>query len=434
MSNQTRKLELVVTSGFRSGDLIAGKYKIEGVLGEGGMGTVFAVRHTQLREMFALKVLLPELAKKPEAAARFLREARASARLKGEHIVRVTDFGTAEGCPYMVMEHLDGQDLGAYQQVKGALPIRDAVEFVAQACEGLAEAHSLGFVHRDLKPSNLYLIRRSNGLPCIKVLDFGISKTPTQNETKGNKNLTTTNSVMGSPMYMPPEQLRSSKDVDPRSDVWALGVVLFELLTDKLPFHSELFTEIMIRILSDPAPPVSEFRTDIPPELVAIVAKCLEKDPRKRYSGAAELMDALEPFRPRPARSSADWSASAGNTLPASVAPKLIEEDESELSMDASTSVYRKKRPAWWPLLAGGVFLAGFGGLSAALSMRGRRPDVLHNIVLRAPVILTSNEPATIPTSEPVVEPTTKKAEIAKTTRSAATAAQPRPKDFGSRK
>lgn len=209
------------------GDVLAGKYRVDAVLGVGGMGIVVAATHLQLEQKVALKFLLPAAIQSPEAVERFLREGRAAVRLKSQNVAKVTDVGTLEnGAPYMVMEFLHGADLAAVMAERGLLPVAEAVSYVLQACEAIAEAHSLGIVHRDLKPQNLFVTRKVDGRPLIKVLDFGISKSM---DTQSGLSLTRTSSIMGSPLYMSPEQMRSSKNVDQRSDIWAIGVVLYEI-------------------------------------------------------------------------------------------------------------------------------------------------------------------------------------------------------------
>ena len=270
------------------------------------MGVVVAAHHIQLDEKVALKFLLPEALGDTEAVARFAREARAAVKIKSEHVARVTDVGTLEnGAPYMVMEYLEGGDLAAWLEQRGALPIEQAVEFVLQACVAMAEAHALGIVHRDLKPANLFCIRRSDGQLSIKVLDFGISKlTDASGLAPGS--MTRTSALMGSPLYMSPEQMRSSKDVDAQTDIWALGIILFELLTGRPPFRADSVTELAITVASEPAPAIRSFRPDVPSELEAVIFRCLEKDRRRRYRNVAELALALLPFAPKRARGSVE--------------------------------------------------------------------------------------------------------------------------------
>ena len=224
-------------SPVREGDLLAGKYRVDRVLGSGGMGIVVAARHEQLGQFVALKFLREQALGNPEAVARFLREARACVKLRSDHAAKVLDVGTLEtGAPYMVMEYLEGADLGAVLAKYGPLPVETAALYVVQACEAIAAAHAAGIVHRDLKPQNLFLARTVGGASRIKVLDFGVSKVIAGLEMAG---VTQTGSMLGSPLYMSPEQMRSSRDVDARADVWALGVVLFELLTQRWPFEAE---------------------------------------------------------------------------------------------------------------------------------------------------------------------------------------------------
>jgi hypothetical protein len=278
------------------GQILLGKYRVEHVLGEGGMGVVVAARHLDLGELFAIKLLLPAMLADEDAIPRFLREARAAARLKNEHVARVQDVGRLEdGTPYMVMEYLSGKDLKQVVRERGPLPPREAVTYLVQACEAIAEAHALGIVHRDLKPANLFLSHRSDGTFCVKVLDFGISKDldPSQ---KVDANLTKTGMVMGSPIYMPPEQMASIRDTDARGDIWSLGVILFQLLTGTVPWMAETLVELVTRVVTTPPPRPTKLRPELPLALEAIVLKCLEKHREQRFQSARELMAALQQF------------------------------------------------------------------------------------------------------------------------------------------
>jgi len=275
---------------------LAGKYRVERVLGHGGMGVVVAARHLDLGELYAIKFLLPQALESSHAVDRFLREARASARLKGEHVAKVHDVGRlGTGAPYMVLEFLAGSDLHELVRKRGPLPIEEAATYVIQACEAIAEAHALGIVHRDIKPANLFLIQRPNGTPCVKVLDFGISK---QVSPEG-LDLTKTGTVLGSPLYMSPEQMSRTKHADTRSDVWSMGVVLYKLVTGAVPFSGETLMEVIAGVLqNDPAPP-SRLRPELPQEVDAIVARCLQKQPEHRFQSIHELATALQPLAGR---------------------------------------------------------------------------------------------------------------------------------------
>ena len=280
------------------GQILGGKYRVDRVLGAGGMGMVVAATHLQLEERVAIKFLLPEALQNPEAVARFGREARAAVKIRGEHVARVTDVGSFEnGAPYMVMEHLDGRDLSALLKERGTFQPWDAVDAVLQACEALAEAHALGIVHRDLKPANLFMTRRPDGTASVKVLDFGISKVT--NASASDNAMTKTSAIMGSPLYMSPEQMTASRDVDARTDVWAIGVVLYELLTGRAPFRAETLPEICGLILTAAPPPIRDLSPSTPDPLQMAVRRCLEKDRSRRFQSVSELAQALAPFGSR---------------------------------------------------------------------------------------------------------------------------------------
>jgi serine/threonine-protein kinase len=276
----------------KPGDMLAGKWRVERVLGIGGMGVVVAARHVQLDQRVAVKFLLPAARKDPEVMTRFAREAKAAAKLAGPHVARVLDVGTLdEGSPYMVMEYLEGTDLARVIRERGALPVREAVDHVVDACDALAEAHALGIVHRDVKPANMFLARQPDGTNLVKVIDFGISKL-----ADADGGITRTTAVIGSPLYMSPEQLAATRTADARSDVWSLGVTLYELLTGAPPFRGETIAQLVASALHREPPPPSTVRPEIPRELDLAVMKCLRKDAGKRYPGVAALATALAPF------------------------------------------------------------------------------------------------------------------------------------------
>lgn len=279
----------------RPGDVIAGKYVMERVIGQGGMGLVVAAHHPVLGHRVAIKLLLPHAMSSVELVTRFVREAQSVAGLRSEHVARVMDVGTLDaGGPFMVMEYLEGQDLAQLLSVNERLSVTEAVDFVIQALDAVAEAHAKGLVHRDLKPSNLFLTLDQDGFSKIKVLDFGISK-PVASDGAGGA-LTSTGAVMGSPVYMSPEQVRSSKSIDVRSDIWSLGVILYELLTGHPPFLGQTLGEVFAAILEAQPVPIKQLVDGIPAELDRLVLMCLQRDVERRIPDAAVLANALAPF------------------------------------------------------------------------------------------------------------------------------------------
>ena len=284
------------------GSILGGKYLVEGVLGQGGMGVVVAARHRELDQRVAIKCLLAHTQSVPEIVERFMREARAAAKIQGEHVARVIDVGRFDdGTPFMVMEYLQGRDLATELHYRGALPVSDCVRYVLQTCEALVQAHALRIVHRDLKPSNLFLAEQPGREPIIKVLDFGISKVI----EPGGAVLTNTANMMGTPYYMSPEQLLSARSVDERSDIWALGVILYELLVGEPPFTGESAPAIIAQVLRNTPDPVRARRPDISPGLEAAIERCMRTKVEERYANVADLAQALMPFAARPDRESA---------------------------------------------------------------------------------------------------------------------------------
>lgn len=277
------------------GEVLAGKYRVERVLGEGAHGVVVAARHLELDEPVAIKFLRKDSARDPALVERFLREARTAVRLKNEHAVRVFDVGKLEtGGPYIVMEYLAGHDLERVLAMRGPLPVEDAVGYVVQACEAVAEAHALGMVHRDLKLSNLFLAERPDEPPLVKVLDFGIAKWKT--EDPGAKRLTTDKIGMGSPLYMAPEQIADAAEADGRADVWSLGVILQELLTGKSPFDAPTVERVLASVLTREPARLRDVVPSAPPALESAVVACLQKAPSSRTASVVDLALALEPF------------------------------------------------------------------------------------------------------------------------------------------
>ncbi len=309
---------------FEPGTVVAGKYRIERLLGEGGMGVVLEAKHVALDTPVAIKFMHPHAASNEEAARRFTREAKAAARLRSEHVARVLDFGSDDDTPYIVIELLVGSDLSELLRAEGSFPVSAAVEYVMHACEALEEAHSQNIVHRDIKPSNLFLTHRPTGEPSIKVLDFGVSKI-TAPDGAGTLHSTSTGSMLGSPLYMSPEQLRSARDVDARSDLWALGATLHELLTGLVPFPAESIMDLCLKVTGESPIPVHQIQPDVPEALAEIVMRCLERDPQKRFQTARELRTALRPYSPAGASSSLPPDRHSGSLPPRQSDPALRE-------------------------------------------------------------------------------------------------------------
>ncbi len=320
---------------FPAGTVLAGKYRVEKLLGEGGMGWVVEATHIHLEQRVALKFMhAKNMLENPDAVARFLREARAAARIQSEHIARVFDVGTLDtGEPYLVMEYLEGQDLEGLLRSKGKLPVELVVEIALQACEGLAEAHAKGIVHRDLKPANLFLARRTDGSSRVKLLDFGISKLAPQAGGK-DAGMTSTQALMGSPLYMSPEQLRSTKNVDRRADLWSMGIILYEMLGGRSPFEADTLPEVCARIMAEPPEPLAMGNFGIG----AVVMRCLEKDPNNRFSDAGALAVALAPLGASESRAIADRIARVVRSSGASLPDIKVEASGPQLPMTAGAA------------------------------------------------------------------------------------------------
>lgn len=331
--------------GVEVGDVLAGKYRVERVLGAGGMGVVVEATHTVLADRVALKLLRAHVVQDPMVKARFLQEAQASVRIRSPHVARVLDVGELEGgAPYIVMEYLDGIDLDHEIERLTKLDPTYACDLMLQACEALAVAHAAGVIHRDVKPANLFLTRAADGSPLLKVLDFGISKV-LQPFGGADHNLTQTQTAMGSPPYMSPEQMRSTKTVDSRTDLWSLGVVLYRALTGRMPFEAESMPELCALVLDANVPPLCEVAPELDPALAAVVHRCLAAAPAERYENVAALAEALAPFAgPGAAERAARVRRILANATGASAA---VDSQAPGGSREGSTlDVTRRERPA----------------------------------------------------------------------------------------
>lgn len=284
-----------VVNDVRIGETLAGKYRVERILGQGGMGTVVAAEHLTLQHMVALKFMRAKAMEYDDGIQRFLREAKIVASLRSENITRVMDLGQfPDGTLYMVMEYLEGIDFKTLVRDHGPLGVEDSVDYLLQVCSGLSEAHDSGIIHRDLKPANLFLTQRPTGAVLIKILDFGISKLGPFGANDGLE--TEQFGTMGSPPFMSPEQTKSLRDTDARSDIWSLGVILYHLLSGTLPFKADNTAETVVQILSVPMPSLRERAPWVPASLERVVSRCLTKDPDARYARVSQLAAALMPY------------------------------------------------------------------------------------------------------------------------------------------
>jgi len=299
------------------GEVISGKFRVERVLGEGGMGVVVCATHLQLGQLVALKFMQKHALVDPEIRARFMREARATGKLRSIHAARVLDVGALDdGAPYIVMEYLEGADLSSVLRKRGRMPAHEAAEYVIQACEALAEAHALGIIHRDLKPANLFLTTGATGRPLVKVLDFGVSKVLREPKVPGvdfdstmpggkprpgapapdESVVTRVTDLLGSLNYMAPEQIVSARDADAQSDVWSLGVILYRLVSGIIPFSGGTQEELIYQVSRAPIGPLRDYVGNLPGGFELIVAKCMERDKSRRFASVAELARALAPY------------------------------------------------------------------------------------------------------------------------------------------
>jgi serine/threonine-protein kinase len=368
---------------------IAGKYVIESQLGGGAAGVVFSAFHRELRERVAVKVLRDA---GTVATERMIREARAAVTLQSEHVVRVMDVGRDEnGCVYLVMEQLEGEDLGRLLKRRGALPVSEAVDYVLQACAGIAEAHARGVVHRDLKPSNLFLTRRADGSPLVKVLDFGISKSKGGGED-AEMSLTGPAEVLGSPMYMSPEQVRGAKNVDHRTDIWALGVIVFRLVTGKAPLGEGMtVSAALASVVADEPDELCAALPGAPRELEAVLLRCMSKVAAERFASVVELAAALAPFGTEEGRDA------VARLVRDRAAPK-------------ETATKAKGGWSWWGVAGTAVVIVAIPALALGVWRRGRTEGITADTTAAppqsAPVAVPASAPAPGPAPDPAPAPT----------------------------
>ncbi|MDF3066946.1 MAG: Protein kinase [Polyangiaceae bacterium] len=337
---------------IRAGDVVAEKYLVERTLGVGGMGVVVQARDQVLDRQVAIKFLLPKLAGSDTAVQRFVREARAATRITSEHVVRLLEIEKLpSGTPFFVMEYLDGCDLRTLLRERGALPASQAVDYVLQALQAVAEGHVRGIVHRDIKPGNLFLTRRADGTPLIKVLDFGIAKTA-ESDAAESASLTSSDDVrLGSPAYMPPEQLQNPRDVDLRSDIWSLGATLYELLCGRPPFQGPGYLELATHVLNRPPLALSQHASveGLPDGLEKVVLKCLEKERSLRFSNAQELATALARYGSADARMSltrVSGMFASSSSFPALTRAVAVDPAVCDPTLDVSSGAANRQHDA----------------------------------------------------------------------------------------
>ena len=340
------------------GEVVAAKYRIDRLLGKGGMGAVFAATHTLTGKRLALKVMLPEMLGEAELVERFIREARASARIDSAHVVDVYDVGQEGGTLFMVMELLQGEALSALLE-RGGVPRNEVLQLLLGAMRGVAAAHAVGVVHRDLKPDNIFIVRREEVAPQAKVLDFGISKLGGVDGLTAAPRLTRTGAALGTPYYMAPEQVSGLKDVDARADIYAFGVILFEIITGRVPFDANNFPSLMLKIVSGEPPSPRSLNPEVPQRLEAIVAKAMSRDREARYQRMQELIAAVEQYLLGMEATSPSLSPRAPGSPVAT--PMMAERDSSP------------PRPGWGLLLVivgSAALCAGAFALWSSLSSR----------------------------------------------------------------
>jgi len=390
----------------RVGRTAGGKYKLVRLLGKGGMGEVYEAQHSVIGRRFAIKFLHPHLAANSEVVARFQREAQAAGSLENENIAAVVDAGTADdGAPFLVMEYLDGEDLAHLLVRGGPLPVPRAAYIIIQACRGLAAAHGRGIVHRDLKPENLFICKRNDASDLIKVLDFGIAKLHAGSAGTG---LTQTGTTMGTPYYMSLEQARGAKEVDQRTDIYALGVILYEILSGAKPHPGESYNEILYHVLTQEPAPLDSIRPELPAGLSAIVQKAMAREAGDRYASAADLTAALIPYAGRavtPLRSQVGMAVAIGETMNSPVSLRAIPVPTPPSLPENTAPVPargRSRAVVWSSWVAGAVALVA-AGLWLGLHYQPRRQAALPT---PTPAPVTEPVPAPAPAPAPTPAPT----------------------------
>ena len=422
----------------RVGEVVGEKYRLVRLLGEGGMGSVYEARHDVIGRRFAVKFLHAELASHPEILLRFRREAQAAGSLENENIAAVTDFGSSpDGAPYIVMEFLEGEDLAKTLARTGPLPIARAAHILIQVCRGLFAAHGRGIVHRDLKPENLLLQQRGDGGDLVKILDFGIAKLKSTEHRP--EAATRTGITLGTPYYMPPEQARGQKELDERADIYALGVILFELLSAQKPHNGENYNAILYSILMGAAPRIEQFRPDLPSELAGVVHRAMAGEAKDRYQSVSELSQALAPFTgraltPAPTMSNAS-TVMAQHGAAAQSVPSVSNSTRAPVAFTPNPTLPltqpKQSRAGLWVGLS--VVLLGVVGAGGWFAMRAAPPppDTSAATAAVAPPAPPPPPPAVAPTPTPELAATPAPIVSASAAPVAEAPAQPAPRQGG---
>ncbi|MDJ0764674.1 MAG: protein kinase [Myxococcota bacterium] len=341
------------------GTILDGKYELGRLIGEGGMGTVYEATHRLIRRRLAVKFLHSQFVTSQEVVTRFQREAQAAAAIGHENIIEVTDMGSApDGAPYIVMEYLEGNDLKQLIAKEGVLPPARAAHIAGQALFALQAAHQVGIIHRDIKPENIYLIDKPNRTDYVKLLDFGISKFRSL-EAEGMKGLTQTGTVLGTPYYMSPEQARGDQNLSARSDIYAMGVILYQMLTGRLPFDAPNYNALLIKILTEDPDPPEAVNPDIPADLAATIKVSMARDPSARFDDCLAFRNQLASHIPGESAIQLDTGLSPASRT--AVRAALATGTETPLEMTRTGLLAPKRK---WGLIAG-----GFLGLAVVASV-----------------------------------------------------------------
>ncbi len=408
----------------RIGMVLQERYRIVRRLGGGGMGAVYEGEHLLIGKRVAIKILHAQFAQDAEMVTRFVREAKAATAIGHPNIVEVNDMGQLpDKTAYMVLEYLDGRDFATDIRDQGPQPLGNVVHIVSQVCDALSAAHAKGIIHRDLKPENIFLVERGGDPNFAKVVDFGISKIT---DSADEHVLTRTGNAIGTPYFMAPEQCQGKKDLDARADIYALGVILFQALTRQYPFADESYPMLVVKICTERPPPLAEYRTDLPPQLEAIMQRMLAKLPQNRFENCAQVRAALEPFRHlndqpiivsnAPSTAARAPSVLAGfETGPTMTPAELQRISQSVVSQSASTDPTpreaKSRKPLLWMAAAFLLFaaLAG-GGAVFALGLLDRNETIsepTRDIASPAPPPVEPVQPVpVVPAPPPVAPPT----------------------------